>query len=1004
MDSVRWAGEWASGRAMRRPTGAWAATWVAVVCLAASCGPSKGKGKVGAFCDNDSDCESGLCFENQCLDPDGDEDGDGLKNGIEAHQTGTDPLRADTDNDGLPDAEEVGDIQSPTDTDGDGLSDALESSLMLADPDRDCLPDQFDPHNDVADAGMERQIAALFCQKGGGVCSEFLDKVVAACVEGEVQCDYSAITDYEETETRCDQKDNDCDGQADLGLTSTTEGTCEVAGVCGVPGAAVPRDCVGGQWVCRYSALPDWEEVETRFDGLDNDCDGETDEGLAGQPCEVKNEFGTCPGRRVFREGQEVCDGLEPAAETCDDVDNDCDGQTDEGLTSSTEGQCLTQGVCGAAGTPVASECRKGQWVCLYEQVPGYEAEESRCDGQDNDCDGETDEGLAGVACNTQNEFGTCAGVTVCDGQGGVACGAPVPAPEACDGKDNDCDGQTDDGLDGLACDIENEHGTCQGTTSCAGGQLACLGPAPAPEACDGKDNDCDGETDEGLDGFPCENKNEYGTCPGQTLCLDGQVVCDGRIPSKDVCNGEDDNCDGQTDENDICLKTSSVKGTVRDGTTSKPVAGARVDFFAGGERQDPVDTLLTDASGGFEVPLIPGPYWVEVVAAGYKPVRTWTFVLRDEDTMPLDIALTPEGGTVWFVSVCGRVYESGGTNFPAPVEGASVTLFGNAFNNPLASATSGPQGFYCISGVSGLDSGGSPFQQFGLKTSKAGYLPGMAEYVPNEPDAVVIQDLFLSPWPQEAQTLFQEDFESPKTGWTMDEPANGVGWQWLENGEHVNQAVGACVMSPAQFELCTKDPTDPLDRCAICEVPADAACIPRPGALPNAYDGVGAFWFGNPATGNFLADGGTCDPLSGGTGGPVGGSLVSPWITTAYAYPLYLSFYSAWEIESVDPQGPPDGYDQMLIEVQGTEMADWTLVGYLNPDVDVNGEAYQPYTSGGFDQAPIWVNYVFDLTPFSDYPEIRIRFRFNSKDEQYNGFRGWLVDEVEVFGVLLAR
>ncbi len=987
---------------------------IVVLCLAVSCGPSKGKGKVGAFCDNDSDCESGLCFENQCLDPDGDEDGDSLKNGIEAHQTGTDPLRADTDNDGLPDGPEVGDIASATDTDGDGLADALESSLMLADPDQDCLPDQFDPHNDAADSGMERQIAALFCQKGGGVCSESLDAVLAACVEGEVQCDYSAVPGYEETETLCDQKDNDCDGQTDAGLTSTSAGTCVVEGVCGAPGASVPRDCVDGVWECRYSVLPDWEEVETRFDGLDNDCDGETDEGMAGQPCQVENEFGACPGTRVFRDGAEVCDGPEPAAEACDDADNDCDGETDEGLTSSTQGECSNLGVCGTADTLIPRECRNGQWVCLYEQVPGYEAEESRCDGLDNDCDGESDEGLAGVACENQNEFGTCAGLTVCDGQGGVACGAPVPASEACDTLDNDCNDLTDEGLDGLPCDITNEYGTCQGATSCAGGQLACLGPVPAAEACNGQDDDCNGLTDDGLDGFPCENTNQYGTCPGLTLCLEGQASCDGRVPAKDVCNQQDDNCDGQTDENDICLKTSSVQGTVRDGATSKPVAGARVDFYPGqrvrgapgDRREQPADTLLTDGSGRFEVSLIPGPYWVEVQAVGYQPARTWTFVLVDQDQMPLDITLTPEGGTAWFVSVCGRVYEGVGTNLSPPVEGASVTLFGNGFDNPLASATSGPQGFYCISGVSGTDSAGSPFEGFGLKASKSGYLPGMVESIPNEPNTVFIEDIVLSTLPPGTQTLLHEDFENPQSQWTMDEPASGVGWQWLSNGEHVNQAAGACVMLPAQYESCVKDPADPLDRCAICENPADAACIPTPGALPNAYAGSGAFWFGNPASANFLVEGGTCDPLSGGTGGPVGGSLVSPWIPTGYANPLSLSFYSAWEIESVDPQGPPGGYDQMLVEAQGGAGAsgEWVLVGSLNPAVDVNGEAYQPYTSGGFNQAPIWVNYVFDLTPFASLPEIRIRFRFDSKDEQYNGFRGWLVDEVEVFGVVPAR
>ncbi|MCA9546243.1 MAG: hypothetical protein KC613_17685, partial [Myxococcales bacterium] len=71
--------------------------------------------------------------------------------------------------------------------------------------------------------------------------------------------------------------------------------------------------------------------------------------------------------------------------------------------------------------------------------------------GQDDDCDGSTDEGFglnepceAGLgACRTQ-------GVTVCNAAGDPVCGADVPAPgvEECNGVDDDCDGQADEALD----------------------------------------------------------------------------------------------------------------------------------------------------------------------------------------------------------------------------------------------------------------------------------------------------------------------------------------------------------------------------------------------------------------------------------------------------------------------------------------------------------------------------------------------------------------------------
>ena len=67
---------------------------------------------------------------------------------------------------------------------------------------------------------------------------------------------------------------------------------------------------------------------------IDDDCDGLTDNDVPDLPCEITNVHGTCMGSRVCVNGQysRTCTGAAPGPEICNGIDDNCDGRTDEGF------------------------------------------------------------------------------------------------------------------------------------------------------------------------------------------------------------------------------------------------------------------------------------------------------------------------------------------------------------------------------------------------------------------------------------------------------------------------------------------------------------------------------------------------------------------------------------------------------------------------------------------------------------------------------------------------
>lgn len=115
------------------------------------------------------------------------------------------------------------------------------------------------------------------------------------------------------------------------------------------------------------------------------------------------------------------------------------------------------------------------------------------CNGKDDDCDGIIDEGLADAVCGVgqcRNRQASCV-----DGVR-QACTPYEPETEICNGEDDDCDGVIDEHLLLISCG----QGACTQTQVCDDGVLnACVPLEHTDETCDRIDNDCDGRVDEGF-------------------------------------------------------------------------------------------------------------------------------------------------------------------------------------------------------------------------------------------------------------------------------------------------------------------------------------------------------------------------------------------------------------------------------------------------------------------------------------------------------------------------
>ena len=281
------------------------------------------------------------------------------------------------------------------------------------------------------------------------------------------------------------------------------------------------------------------------------------------------------------------------APELCDGKDNNCDGSIDED-NGTTWYQDNDGDGFGDVSTATVKCTQPAGYVtndldCNDNDDTVYPGAPELCDGKDNDCDGSTDEdgGATWFRDFDDDGFGNLNSTV-------ISCVQPAGyvtndldcndnddtvypgAPELCDGKDNDCDGSIDE--DGGATwfrDFDDDgFGNLNSTV------ISCVQPAGyvtndldcndnddtvypgAPELCDGKDNDCDGSTDENMgavwyvdndgDGFGSDTGSII-NCTQPAGYVANSIDCDDSDDTvypgaPELCDGIDNNCDGITD------------------------------------------------------------------------------------------------------------------------------------------------------------------------------------------------------------------------------------------------------------------------------------------------------------------------------------------------------------------------------------------------------------------------------------------------------------------------